>query len=138
MVKTKKQGLRSTLFSSFFFFFLPESSLPCSFLFRNDWGFFYLGFVVYGLVFVVVFVGFFGGVLSFVFFFFFFFVFTFCFLLPLYFRWLIYEEPGFQGVPLMLEPGEYPNLAFWEKKEAYIRSMRPLKMVKYHYYLPAT
>lgn len=30
----------------------------------------------------------------------------------------------------MLEPGEYPNLAFWEKKEAYIRSMRPLKMVK--------
>uniref|UniRef100_A0A8C5T4L0 Crystallin beta-gamma domain containing 1 n=1 Tax=Malurus cyaneus samueli TaxID=2593467 RepID=A0A8C5T4L0_9PASS len=43
--------------------------------------------------------------------------------------WLIYEEPGFQGVPLMLEPGEYPNLLFWEKKEAYIRSMRPLKMV---------
>ncbi|KAJ7402505.1 absent in melanoma 1 [Pitangus sulphuratus] len=43
--------------------------------------------------------------------------------------WLLYEEPGFQGVPLMLEPGEYPNLAFWEKKEAYIRSMRPLKMV---------
>ncbi|KYO24673.1 absent in melanoma 1 protein isoform A [Alligator mississippiensis] len=42
--------------------------------------------------------------------------------------WLIYEEPGFQGIPLMLEPGEYPNLAFWEKKEAYIRSMRPLKM----------
>ncbi|XP_051648303.1 beta/gamma crystallin domain-containing protein 1 isoform X2 [Manacus candei] len=42
--------------------------------------------------------------------------------------WLLYEEPGFQGVPLMLEPGEYPNLAFWEKKEAYIRSMRPLKM----------
>uniref|UniRef100_A0A669Q9S1 Crystallin beta-gamma domain containing 1 n=1 Tax=Phasianus colchicus TaxID=9054 RepID=A0A669Q9S1_PHACC len=50
--------------------------------------------------------------------------------------WLIYEEPGFQGVPLMLEPGEYPNLAFWEKKEAYIRSMRPLKMVKIIYYLP--
>lgn len=47
------------------------------------------------------------------------------------FRWLIYEEPGFQGVPLMLEPGEYPNLAFWEKKEAYIRSMRPLKMVTF-------
>ncbi|XP_074844933.1 beta/gamma crystallin domain-containing protein 1 [Carettochelys insculpta] len=42
--------------------------------------------------------------------------------------WLIYEEPGFQGTPLMLEPGEYPNLAFWEKKEAYIRSLRPLKM----------
>ncbi|XP_067402642.1 beta/gamma crystallin domain-containing protein 1 isoform X2 [Emydura macquarii macquarii] len=42
--------------------------------------------------------------------------------------WLIYEEPGFQGIPLMLEPGEYPNLAFWEKKEAYIRSLRPLKM----------
>ncbi|NXS32020.1 CRBG1 protein, partial [Pomatostomus ruficeps] len=42
--------------------------------------------------------------------------------------WLLYEEPGFQGVPLMLEPGEYPNLLLWEKKEAYIRSMRPLKM----------
>nr|XP_009675214.1 PREDICTED: absent in melanoma 1 protein [Struthio camelus australis] len=42
--------------------------------------------------------------------------------------WLIYEEPGFQGIPLMLEPGEYPDLAFWEKEEAYIRSMRPLKM----------
>lgn len=35
----------------------------------------------------------------------------------------------------MLEPGEYPNLLFWEKKEAYIRSMRPLKMVNYCYYL---
>lgn len=44
-------------------------------------------------------------------------------------RWLLYEEPGFQGIPLMLEPGEYPDLSFWEKKEAYIRSMRPLKMV---------
>ncbi|NXA38478.1 CRBG1 protein, partial [Eudromia elegans] len=48
--------------------------------------------------------------------------------------WLIYEEPGFQGVPLMLEPGEYPNLAFWEKKEAYIRSMRPLKMSTASYF----
>ncbi|KAH0622186.1 hypothetical protein JD844_024278, partial [Phrynosoma platyrhinos] len=43
-------------------------------------------------------------------------------------RWLLYEEPGFLGIPLMLEPGEYPNLSFWEKKEAYIRSLRPLKM----------
>ncbi|XP_042309139.1 beta/gamma crystallin domain-containing protein 1 [Sceloporus undulatus] len=42
--------------------------------------------------------------------------------------WLLYEEPGFLGIPLMLEPGEYPNLSFWEKKEAYIRSLRPLKM----------
>ncbi|KAM6459494.1 beta/gamma crystallin domain-containing protein 1 isoform 2-T2 [Liasis olivaceus] len=42
--------------------------------------------------------------------------------------WLLYEEPGFQGIPLMLEPGEYPNLSFWEKKEAYISSLRPLKM----------
>uniref|UniRef100_A0A8D0C4H0 Crystallin beta-gamma domain containing 1 n=1 Tax=Salvator merianae TaxID=96440 RepID=A0A8D0C4H0_SALMN len=42
--------------------------------------------------------------------------------------WLLYEEPGFQGIPLMLEPGEYPNLSFWKKKEAYIRSLRPLKM----------
>uniref|UniRef100_A0A452GLB1 Beta/gamma crystallin 'Greek key' domain-containing protein n=1 Tax=Gopherus agassizii TaxID=38772 RepID=A0A452GLB1_9SAUR len=42
--------------------------------------------------------------------------------------WLIFEEPGFQGIPLMLEPGEYANLSFWEKKEAYIRSLRPLKM----------
>lgn len=59
----------------------------------------------------------------------------FCPSTPSTFRWLLYEEPGFQGVPLMLEPGEYPNLLFWEKKEAYIRSMRPLKMVNYRYYL---
>ncbi|XP_062836218.1 beta/gamma crystallin domain-containing protein 1 isoform X3 [Anolis carolinensis] len=42
--------------------------------------------------------------------------------------WLLYEEPGFLGIPLMLEPGEYPNLSFWERKDAYIRSLRPLKM----------
>ncbi|XP_027457752.2 beta/gamma crystallin domain-containing protein 1 [Zalophus californianus] len=42
--------------------------------------------------------------------------------------WLIYEEPGFQGVPFVLEPGEYPDLSFWDTKEAYIGSMRPLKM----------
>lgn len=46
------------------------------------------------------------------------------------FRWLIYEEPGFQGVPFILEPGEYPDLSFWDTEEAYIGSMRPLKMVK--------
>uniref|UniRef100_A0A5F9CHA0 Crystallin beta-gamma domain containing 1 n=1 Tax=Oryctolagus cuniculus TaxID=9986 RepID=A0A5F9CHA0_RABIT len=43
--------------------------------------------------------------------------------------WLIYEEPGFQGVPFILEPGEYPDLSFWDTEEAYIGSMRPLKMV---------
>ncbi|XP_037698193.1 beta/gamma crystallin domain-containing protein 1 [Choloepus didactylus] len=42
--------------------------------------------------------------------------------------WLIYEEPGFQGVPFILEPGEYPDLSFWGTEEAYIGSMRPLKM----------
>ncbi|KAJ1152006.1 hypothetical protein NDU88_004785 [Pleurodeles waltl] len=42
--------------------------------------------------------------------------------------WLIYEDAGFQGVPFILEPGEYPNLAFWDTHEAYIGSMRPLKM----------
>ncbi|XP_060545096.1 beta/gamma crystallin domain-containing protein 1 isoform X1 [Pantherophis guttatus] len=42
--------------------------------------------------------------------------------------WLLYEEPGYQGIPLMLEPGEYPDLSCWEKKEAYIRSLKPLKM----------
>ena len=42
--------------------------------------------------------------------------------------WLIYEEPGFQGVPFILEPGEYPDLSFWDTEEAYIGSMRPLKM----------
>ncbi|XP_023386726.1 beta/gamma crystallin domain-containing protein 1 [Pteropus vampyrus] len=44
--------------------------------------------------------------------------------------WLIYEEPGFQGVPFILEPGEYPDLSFWNTEAAYIGSMRPLKMVK--------
>ncbi|KAI5773657.1 CRYBG1 [Gulo gulo luscus] len=42
--------------------------------------------------------------------------------------WLIYEEPGFQGMPFVLEPGEYPDLSFWDTEEAYIGSMRPLKM----------
>lgn len=42
--------------------------------------------------------------------------------------WLIYEGPGYQGVPFILEPGEYPDLSFWDTDEAYIGSMRPLKM----------
>ncbi|XP_032131022.1 beta/gamma crystallin domain-containing protein 1 isoform X1 [Sapajus apella] len=42
--------------------------------------------------------------------------------------WLIYEEPGFQGVPFILEPGEYPDVSFWDTEAAYIGSMRPLKM----------
>uniref|UniRef100_A0A8C5PM10 Crystallin beta-gamma domain containing 1 n=1 Tax=Leptobrachium leishanense TaxID=445787 RepID=A0A8C5PM10_9ANUR len=42
--------------------------------------------------------------------------------------WLIYEEPGFQGMPYIIEPGEYPNLSFWDAHEAFIGSMRPLKM----------
>ncbi|XP_059556795.1 beta/gamma crystallin domain-containing protein 1 isoform X2 [Myotis daubentonii] len=42
--------------------------------------------------------------------------------------WLIYEEPGFLGVPFILEPGEYPDLSFWNTDVAYIGSMRPLKM----------
>ncbi|KAM9316629.1 beta/gamma crystallin domain-containing protein 1 [Gastrophryne carolinensis] len=42
--------------------------------------------------------------------------------------WMIYEEAGFQGVPFILEPGEYPDLSFWNTKEAYIGSLRPLKM----------
>ncbi|XP_074043370.1 beta/gamma crystallin domain-containing protein 1 isoform X2 [Macrotis lagotis] len=42
--------------------------------------------------------------------------------------WLVYEEPGFQGIPFVLEPGEYPDLSFWDTEEAYIGSMRPLKM----------
>ncbi|XP_023583385.1 beta/gamma crystallin domain-containing protein 1 [Trichechus manatus latirostris] len=42
--------------------------------------------------------------------------------------WLIYEQAGFQGVPFILEPGEYPDLSLWDTEEAYIGSMRPLKM----------
>ncbi|KAM8952983.1 beta/gamma crystallin domain-containing protein 1 [Pelodytes ibericus] len=42
--------------------------------------------------------------------------------------WLVYEEPGFQGIPFIIEPGEYPNLSFWDTHEAYIGSIRPLKM----------
>uniref|UniRef100_A0A6I8R2W2 Crystallin beta-gamma domain-containing 1 n=1 Tax=Xenopus tropicalis TaxID=8364 RepID=A0A6I8R2W2_XENTR len=42
--------------------------------------------------------------------------------------WLVYEEPGFQGIPFIIEPGEYPNLSFWNTMEAYIGSLRPLKM----------
>ncbi|XP_066463987.1 beta/gamma crystallin domain-containing protein 1 isoform X2 [Eleutherodactylus coqui] len=42
--------------------------------------------------------------------------------------WLIYEESGFQGAPFILEPGEYPDLSFLNIQEAYVGSMRPLKM----------
>ncbi|KAM5164356.1 beta/gamma crystallin domain-containing protein 1 isoform 2-T2 [Mantella aurantiaca] len=42
--------------------------------------------------------------------------------------WLIYEEAGFQGIPFILEPGEYPDLSFWNTQEAYIGSLKPLKM----------
>ncbi|XP_053566566.1 beta/gamma crystallin domain-containing protein 1 [Bombina bombina] len=42
--------------------------------------------------------------------------------------WLIYEEADFQGIPYIIEPGEYPDLSFWNTHEAYIGSMRPLKM----------
>ncbi|XP_037014890.2 beta/gamma crystallin domain-containing protein 1 [Artibeus jamaicensis] len=42
--------------------------------------------------------------------------------------WLVYEEPGFQGMPFILEPGEYPDLSFWNTDVAFIGSMRPLKM----------
>ncbi|XP_075058962.1 beta/gamma crystallin domain-containing protein 1 isoform X2 [Mixophyes fleayi] len=42
--------------------------------------------------------------------------------------WMIYEESGFQGVPYILEPREYPDLSFWNTQEAYIGSLRPLKM----------
>ncbi|XP_069582385.1 beta/gamma crystallin domain-containing protein 1 isoform X1 [Ranitomeya imitator] len=42
--------------------------------------------------------------------------------------WLIYDESGFQGVPFILEPGEYPDLSFLNIQEAYIGSMKPLKM----------
>ncbi|XP_071997964.1 beta/gamma crystallin domain-containing protein 1 isoform X2 [Engystomops pustulosus] len=42
--------------------------------------------------------------------------------------WLIYEESGFQGIPFILESGEYPDLSFLNIQEAYIGSMRPLKM----------
>ena len=42
--------------------------------------------------------------------------------------WLIYEEPEFQDVLFILEPGEYPDLSFWDTEEAYIGSMWPLKI----------
>lgn len=32
-------------------------------------------------------------------------------------------------MPFVLEPGEYPDLSFWDTEEAYIGSIRPLKMV---------
>ncbi|KAG8444708.1 hypothetical protein GDO86_009759 [Hymenochirus boettgeri] len=42
--------------------------------------------------------------------------------------WLIYEEPGFQGVPFIIEAGEYPDLSFLNTNEVYIGSLRPMKM----------
>uniref|UniRef100_A0A8C7X563 Beta/gamma crystallin 'Greek key' domain-containing protein n=1 Tax=Oryzias sinensis TaxID=183150 RepID=A0A8C7X563_9TELE len=44
--------------------------------------------------------------------------------------WLVYIDPGFQGVMQVLEVGEYPVPQSWGFSEPFIGSLRPLRMVQ--------
>ena len=45
------------------------------------------------------------------------------------FRWLVYPQPFFQGVPRVLEVGGFPNPAAWGVEQPYVGSVHPLKIV---------
>lgn len=46
------------------------------------------------------------------------------------FRWLVYPQPFFQGVPRVLEVGGFPNPASWGVEQPYVGSVHPLKIVR--------
>lgn len=50
-----------------------------------------------------------------------------CFLLPC--RWLVFSDPGFQGMLAVLETGVFPYPESWGFPSPFIGSLRPLKMV---------
>ena len=50
--------------------------------------------------------------------------------LPLPLRWLVFSDPGYQGMLAVLEPGEYPFPETWGFPSPFIGSLRPLKMVR--------
>lgn len=44
-------------------------------------------------------------------------------------RWLVYSDPGFQGLLAVLETGEYPFPEDWGFQSPIVGSLRPLRMV---------
>ncbi|XP_018587374.2 beta/gamma crystallin domain-containing protein 1 isoform X2 [Scleropages formosus] len=42
--------------------------------------------------------------------------------------WMVYSEPGFQGILAVLEEGEYPCPESWGFPEPFVGSLRPLRM----------
>lgn len=45
-------------------------------------------------------------------------------------RWLVFSDPGFQGMIAVLEAGEYPVPEAWGFPSPFVGSLRPLKMVR--------
>lgn len=46
------------------------------------------------------------------------------------FSWLVYSDPGYNGLSGVLLVGEYPHPQSWGFPEPFIGSLRPLRMVK--------
>lgn len=44
-------------------------------------------------------------------------------------RWLVFSDPGFQGMVAVLEAGTYPYPESWGFQSPFVGSLRPLKMV---------
>lgn len=54
-------------------------------------------------------------------------------------RWLVFSDPGFQGLLAVLEEGVYPCPQDWGFPTPFVGSLRPLKMViTYHHSLSHT
>lgn len=49
---------------------------------------------------------------------------------PLSFRWLVFSDPGFEGMLAVLETGVYPFPETWGFPSPFVGSLRPLKMVR--------
>lgn len=45
--------------------------------------------------------------------------------------WLVFSDPGFQGMLAVLEKGEYPFPESWGFPSPFVGSLRPLKMVSF-------
>lgn len=44
-------------------------------------------------------------------------------------RWLLFSDPGFEGMVAVLDKGEYPFPETWGFDSPFVGSLRPLKMV---------
>lgn len=50
--------------------------------------------------------------------------------IPPSFRWLVFSDPGFQGMVAVLEEGAYPFPETWGFPSPFVGSLKPLKMVR--------